>query len=279
MAALLTLSTQRAYYLDTYQNTFESSISRIKVGADNIGLIFERTIFHPKGGGQPDDIGSIEIEGIHYPIIGLVESTEENREARSITHHIKRVEGVNVQVGQKVKMTIDLSKRLLFARLHTAGHLLANVVESIDVRLDGYGGHHVPGEARVVFKRKAGVEGVELKASAAAPAAPTAPAPKKGKKGSEKPKEAALLNKEDIERRINGLIKEARAVVTNNSSQPRTVQIDGLKAYPCGGTHLKNIAEIGVFTVRRIEDKKGEVRIGYDITDSVTPLDEATVAE
>lgn len=257
MAAITTPGTIRAYYENTYQDETVGSVSATGRDPKGFYLIFDRTIFHPTGGGQPSDKGTLTINEKEHPVISLEESRESDRDTRTIRHYIKDSEGFSVEKGQLVKQKIDLTTRLMYARLHSAGHLLANVVELIDPKLDGYAGHHVPGEARVVFKPKEGESGV-----AAAEKSKAEPKPKKGKKV---PDEKPALSKEIVEARIKAEIASKRAMVTNNATRPRTVQIEGFKAYPCGGTHLRNIAEIGSFTIRKIQNQKGEIRIGYDI--------------
>lgn len=68
-----------------------------------------------------------------------------------------------------------------------------------------------------------------------------------------------------VEEGVNKLIAEARQVVVDNDSQPRTMTIQGFSAVPCGGTHVDNIAEIGRVTIRNIKKQKEDTRIGYDI--------------
>lgn len=246
--------TARTYYLNTY-NT-EMSVTIIKIGKDKKGLylIFNATLFHPKGGGQPDDRGWLRIGKREFEVIGLEESAEKDRDTRRIKHYIKIVSGLEFTKGDEIGQRIDLVKRLEYARLHTAGHLLASVVETVDPTLEGYAGHHFPGEARVVFKMIAFAE-------------EKAKATDKPKKGGAKntPSSIPSLQKEKLEKWINEVIAAKRPIVTANETSPRTVGIHGFKAYPCGGTHLKNVEEIGRFAIRKIEKKKEEVRIGYEI--------------
>ena len=50
---------------DAYLNETSAKI----VGfSDESGVVLEKTIFYPTGGGQPGDIGSLEINGKSYPV-------------------------------------------------------------------------------------------------------------------------------------------------------------------------------------------------------------------
>jgi alanyl-tRNA synthetase len=99
-------------------------------------VILDETLFHPQGGGQASDIGTIgEIEVTHVAIRGgqLIHFTVNE-----------------VSVGP-MKMIIDEPTRKLNSRLHSAGHLIGFVGER-------YGwhptkAHHWPNEAKVVFKK------------------------------------------------------------------------------------------------------------------------------
>ena len=66
------ISTKRVYYNDTYLDKLEVEI--LEVGQDKSGsyVIFDQTIFHPQGGGQPADEGYLEKDGKRYTITKLV---------------------------------------------------------------------------------------------------------------------------------------------------------------------------------------------------------------
>lgn len=46
----------------------------------------------------------------------------------------------------------------------------------------------------------------------------------------------------------------------------RVVDIEGVGAYPCGGTHLPTTSDVGGIVVRKISRQKGVTKISYDIT-------------
>ena len=41
--------------------------------------------------------------------------------------------------------------------------------------------------------------------------------------------------------------------------------MQGYKGVPCGGTHVKNVAEIGLMTIRKVNHRKGNTKISYAI--------------
>jgi Ser-tRNA(Ala) deacylase AlaX len=48
----------------------------------------------------------------------------------------------------------------------------------------------------------------------------------------------------------------------------RVVDIGGLGSYPCGGTHVKSLKELGRVVVRSIKRQKGISRVSYEVVDA-----------
>lgn len=151
-------------------------------------------------------------------------------------------------------MEINEAKRTLYSRLHSAGHLLdACVFHHCHVTLEVGKGYHFPDSPYVEYK--------------------------------------GVVPKEDLERLRVAVEEEANqrvtaggeiyAVVTDyeeasvlcggslpnyipKGSRPRIVVVGGLGC-PCGGTHVKDIREIGNMKVPRIRVKKGNTSVSYQI--------------
>ena len=94
----------------------------------------DRTIFHPQGGGQPSDRGTVDTvelkKALHTPdgIVHLL---------------VAPVQGT-------VELSLDSDLRKLHSRLHSAGHIIGLVGDRLGWHATG--GNHFPGESRVVFK-------------------------------------------------------------------------------------------------------------------------------
>lgn len=222
--------TSRTYYANTYQDTETAKI--LTSGRDELGafIITDKTIFHPQGGGQPSDSGTATFGGQVFKVIKLEEDGE------AIKHYVEgEVKGDSA--GQEVVLKIDLEARKLFARLHSAGHLLSDVTHSIFPELTGYRGNHFPGgQSFVVFH---------------------GPMPDKAKVKSE------------LEAALNKLIHEGGPVVTDNGKE-RRVQMPGFDSIPCGGTHVNEIGKIGGIEIRSVKGDKGpngqkELKVGYNV--------------
>jgi alanyl-tRNA synthetase len=126
----------RLYYTDSKLLQHRAKVVAIESNAVKL----DATIFHPQGGGQPSDIGTID--GI------AVIKVQENHEGE-IWHTLEKTP--EFVIGEEVDLHIDGLSRNLFSRLHSAGHLIAHVTEHKFPELKAIQGHHFPSEARVEF--------------------------------------------------------------------------------------------------------------------------------
>ena len=94
----------------------------------------DRTIFHPQGGGQPSDHGTVD--------------TVELKKALHTPDGIVHLLAAPVQ--GTVELSVDSDLRKLHSRLHSAGHIIGLVGDRLGWHATG--GNHFPGESRVVFK-------------------------------------------------------------------------------------------------------------------------------
>lgn len=186
----------------------------------------EATWFHPQGGGQKADkgtLGGIEVIGVRHA------------EDSEVDHFVTSLDGL--EAGKTYPFEIDAAWRETNARLHSAGHLLAAVAEAQFPGVVGVNGHHWPGEARVEFKDASGGEGLARIAADLA----------------------------GLEAAVNAQAAAALPVaVTGDPFTARAIQVGGHPAVPCGGTHAPTTA--GLAVVLRSAKLKGDLlRIGYDL--------------
>lgn len=93
------------------------------VEPDQHVVVLESTIFHPQGGGQPSDEGHITAsEGdAKFVINSLVEK-------QGVIWHVGKFEPAEghsaFTPNSQVDCSVDEAKRRLYARVHSAGHLL-----------------------------------------------------------------------------------------------------------------------------------------------------------
>lgn len=208
------------------------------VAADKRGIRLDRTVFYPMGGGQPGDTGVLRLAS--GETVAIVDTLKGDGPDEVI--HVPAADAVALPPGAEVAAEIDWQRRHRLMRMHTCLHLLCAVVPGAVT-----GGQVADGRGRLDFD----VPG-------------------------------SSLDKEAITTRLNELIAAGHQVaprwigddelaaqpdlVRTMSVKPptgtgrvRLMEIAGtagvVDLQPCGGTHVKNTAEIGPVAVSKIENK------------------------
>ncbi|MBB45851.1 MAG: Ala-tRNA(Pro) hydrolase, partial [Rhodospirillaceae bacterium] len=111
--------TEELFKEATYSKTADAKVYRVM----DEGVILDRTIFYPEGGGQPGDTGSFSMQdGKDLTVTNTVKTPN------GILHILNANKGEMI-VGQGVTMNIDWERRFRHMRMHTALHLLCSQVE------------------------------------------------------------------------------------------------------------------------------------------------------
>ncbi len=123
--------TESLYYKDAYLKEVWTKV----VAVEGKKILTEKTIFFPKTQDQPGDIGTID--GI--PVLGALKQGEDTWHMLEREHHLKAGDEVSLKLGWK--------KRNYSIRLHTAAHLLTQVLKknfrlyANDIYADEEGAH------------------------------------------------------------------------------------------------------------------------------------------
>ena len=209
-------------YLDSPELTGVAAIA--EVGDDGRPFVrLDRTWFHPQGGGQRADLGTIAGRGVVH--VGAVEGGE-------VRHYLEDASGLIE--GAVVEVAVDPSARRRASRWHTAGHLIAAVLERDWPSLAAVAGHHWPGEGRVEF-----TPGDPALVGPIAEGLPAA---------------LALAIAQGWPVRVHLEPDGSRSVVVGDS-----------RAVPCGGTHCPSVAELVEVRVDRVRAKGDRLRVSYAI--------------
>jgi len=210
------------------------SCSARVIGADARGIRLDRTVCYPMGGGQPGDTGVLRLSAGHA--ITIVDTIKGG--AADEVVHVPTPGAALPEPGEPLVAEIDWERRYRLMRMHTCLHLLCSIVPGAVT-----GGQVSDGRGRLDFD----VPG-------------------------------SSLDKEAIASRLNALIAAGYPVgprwITDAelASQPelvrtmsvkppsgtgrvRLMEIAGVDLQPCGGTHVRNTAEIGPVIVTKIESK------------------------
>ena len=224
-----------------------SSLSTVTATMDGGMLVLDRTIFYPRGGGQPGDTGVIETaEGRRLTIVDTVYAPDRS----AILHRIGESGAAPVPVGSRVELHLDWAKRFNRMRIHTALHLLTAVLP-----FPVTGGAIGDGEGRLDFDMPSdGLDRSEVEERLNALIA----------------KNAAVTTTwiTDAELAADpGLVKTLSVKPPVGTGRVRLVKIGDIDLQPCGGTHVRITGEIGRVAVTGIERKGKQnrrVRIGLD---------------
>jgi misacylated tRNA(Ala) deacylase len=224
------MNTELLFRDDAYLAT---ATARVTAVGDR-GVEFDRTIFYPTGGGQPGDSGFLlRANGERVAVL----DTRKGENPGAVVH-LTAGAPAGIAVGDTLQLDIDWPRRYRLMRLHTALHVMSCVVVAPVT-----GGQITPDKARLDFD-------IDM----------------------------SLLDAAHIEREVNRLIgtgietrtewitdaeldarpelvKTMSVAPPRGAGRVRLLSIPGLDLQPCGGTHVRNIAEIGAIRVLRIRSE------------------------
>ena len=234
---------------DAYLRECEARITRV----DATGLELDQTVFYPAAGGQVGDSGTLALgDGRTLRVI----DTRKGQGHDDVVHLIDTASSTDVSLepGMRVHAILDWPRRYRHMRLHTCMHLLCAVVPAPVT-----GGSITAERAHLDFD-------IEME----------------------------RLRKEEIEAQLNALIAAGHAVeprwisdeeliarpelVRTMSVKPpmgsgrvRLLEIPGVDLQPCGGTHVRNTAEIGTVQIIRIRNEgKRNKRVAVALVEATT---------
>ena len=232
-------ATEPVFRDDPYLTTLEATV----IGrGDKGGILLDRTIFYPTGGGQPGDIGIlVGPDGAETAIATTVWEDAE----KTVIAHVAIEDMPMPEVGAKVTLRLDWPRRHRLMRMHTALHLL-----SVTLPYAVTGGSVGEDEGRLDFDiPEADLDRDDLNARLAELVAADHPV------SFEWITDAELDAKPD-------LVKTMSVAPPRGSGRVRLVRIGDAVAsidlQPCGGTHVRSTGEIGRFEIAKVE-KKGKI--------------------
>ncbi len=231
-----------------------------KEGTDEDHVVVTReTIFHPQGGGQPSDTGSIALaSAAETPAFAVTAARMDAVQDGQVLHFGRFAAGAApFQAGDEVQQAIDVDKRLLYSRLHTAGHVLGAAVRHLlEKEVEGFDelkASHFPNSAACEFQGS--IEGkwkapIQDKVDAYVAQA--------------MPVEIEWWDEDDFKSRgLERLIPDRSLVAPGEKF--RVVNIVGAEVYPCGGTHVDTTDLCGKTEVKKISRSKGQSRVSYTV--------------
>lgn len=240
------MATELVYLQDFDVTDCEAVVEQVEAAEDGRSVvILNQTCFYPRGGGQDWDAGSITG--------GTTFTVEEVRlDEHGVVHHIGRFKDGTFKPGDMVRCEVDRSRRDQNTRLHSAGHLIDMAVAQLDLPWTAVRGAHYPHMSFVEY------------------GAPDAEA-------DEQLKERLQAKADELGTRTyqNKILFIPRAEmaqycrhVPDNipANKPsRIVLYADDFGIPCGGTHVRQLADIGDITITKIKAKKGILKVSYAV--------------
>jgi alanyl-tRNA synthetase len=230
------------------------------VAGQMVQIVLDSTPFYGEGGGQVGDRGVLSSGGGEVPSGGAIVSIDGVSRNRSVFVHSGRVERGMLAVGDVVNAQVDRSCRRRAQAHHTATHLLqAALKQVVDPSISQAGSLVDFDRLRFDFHcpRSVTAEEVELVETLINGWIADAHTLEVQEMALERAKEAGAV----------AMFGEKYADVV------RVVDVPGVSMELCGGTHVTNTAEIGLFKIvaesgvaagiRRIEAVAGSAVLAY----------------
>jgi misacylated tRNA(Ala) deacylase len=233
------MSMKAIFLEDSYQKEFDAKVEL----AEGDRIILDQTAFYPQSGGQPSDIGSLHKNNDVFKVM--------RAEPPGPVHIVDKI---GLKVGDRVHGILDWDRRYRFMRSHTACHILSAVIfketgakitgnqidlskSRIDFSLDAFDKAKIEeyiGQVNRIIKENHRIETMIL------------------------PRESAMA--------IPDLVRLAMEVP--NRDEIRVVQVEGVDAQACGGTHVRYTSEIGGLKLIKAENKgKSNRRVYFELVD------------
>ena len=235
------MNTEQLYYKDPALDAFDAEIVAIENLRDNMYAVeLDQTAFYPEGGGQPSDQGTLD--GPNGSLaVKLVRSQN-----GTIIHEGKMTG--DMEAGDAVHGAVKWSRRLKFMRVHTAGHLLHDVLVSMAPDLVAVKGKH--GDKAFLEYRGEIDEELMGRLTDGVSAAIDADL-------SVRSWESSLEELESLCESLPSNLPQGKAL--------RAIQIGDFAPMPDGGVHVASTGEIGEVVVHHVKVENGGSTIRYGV--------------
>lgn len=208
-------------------------------------VVLDQTCFYAKGGGQDFDQGKIKSGDKSFSIEGVFFIDGEVK-------HIGEYESGSFSANDSVNCEVDKARRKLNTRIHSGGHVVDMAVRKLSWDWTPGKGAHYPHMAFVEYSGEFDGEQkqkyiTELQTKVDELIA----------KGSNNTLQ--FMTPEEMQK--------TGAIVPDNlpKGKPSRVVFYDDFAVPCGGTHVKDVEEVGKITITNIKRKDGQIRVSYDV--------------
>lgn len=242
------MATQLLYLEDFDVTTCAATVVAVQQTDDERTLVqLDETCFYPRGGGQDWDEGMIEGAGTAFAV------EEVRLDEQGIVRHIGHFTSGEFTAGAEVACTVDAPRRELNTRLHSAGHVVDVAVDQLRPEWKPVRGAHYPHMSFVEYDGQVDTADAEALAQ-----------------------EIERIANDTIEQGADNEIRfmavDEMATVCRHVSEniptnkpARVVVYGGDFGVPCGGTHVRNVKNIGPMRITKVKTKKGLTKVSYEL--------------
>lgn len=233
-------------------DSYLRSCDAVVVEAREDGVVLDRTVFYPRGGGQPGDSGFLRWDGGECRVIDTIKSRDDGE----IVHAVALAASLP-RAGTNVSAELDWDRRYQHMRTHTALHALSGVVFSdFGAKVTG-GNMDSGGIARMDFE----LDGISQEF------------------GREVEERLNARLAEDVAVHVHhvprtealadpDLIRTKVSLIPDSVDPIRVIDITGIDKQADGGTHVASSGEVGRVRVVKTESKgKANKRIRIQLED------------
>ncbi len=225
--------TRRLYWDDPLLFEFEAQVVARGSWRGTPTVVLDQTAFYPEAGGQMADHGTLS--GVRLADVQIDE--------QGAIHHL--LEEATIELGQRVRGSVDAQRRREHMALHTGQHMLSHAI------LDAAGAKTVSsrlGERRSTLD----VDVADLSPNAVAEAV----AKVNAIVDEDRPVRASFPSTRELGRLP---LRRTPKVTTDI----RVVAVEGFDVTPCGGTHVTHTSQVGGLHVLAHARHKGGTRLTF----------------
>ena len=229
------------------------------VSIDEQGIVLDRTVFYPLGGGQAGDAGVLELgDGRTIAIADTRKCKDsEGKPTKDILHipaPAQEAPLAELKAGDSVTVRVDWERRHRLMRFHTSTHLLCNLVPQLV-----NGCSITPDYARLDFNMTDPLDKEALTQGIARLVAAAHPITVDSITDEELDANPALVKSMSVQPpRGTGRIRTI--LIGTATADADRIGGEVIDFQPCGGTHVANTSEIGAVVVTKIEKKSATTR-------------------
>ncbi|MGF1627339.1 MAG: alanyl-tRNA editing protein [Alphaproteobacteria bacterium] len=216
-------------------DAYISEANAVVTGINGLGgIVLDRTIFYPTGGGQPGDSGTLMLgDGRMLAIATTVKG-----EKPDDIVHVPAEGQLLPTVGEPVTMRLDWERRFRHMRMHSCLHLLSAVLP-----YPVTGGQVAADKGRLDFDMDGSPPEKELLSEALMTLI-----------AADEPVTTEWISDAELAA-MPDLVKTMAVKPPTGSGRVRLVRIADRDLQPCGGTHVRATGEIGPVAVVKIVSK------------------------